>query len=91
VTAQYGPRQSGLARPQVPFTEDQDAVGELRSGGEDEALGEAVRPRTAGGIFTVSISAPARTVLERGRLVGEVTAGLDRPTDPGVHAPRSRW
>ena len=29
--------------------------------------------------------------LERGRLVGEVTAGLDRPTDPGVHAPRSRW
>jgi hypothetical protein len=31
--------------PQVPFTEDQDAVGELGSGGQDESFGEAVRSR----------------------------------------------
>jgi hypothetical protein len=33
--------------PHVPFPEDQDAVGELGSGGQDEAFGEAVRFRTA--------------------------------------------
>jgi hypothetical protein len=33
--------------PQVPFTEDQDAVGELGSGGQYESFGETVRPRTA--------------------------------------------
>ena len=47
--------------PQVPVTEDQDAVGEFGSGGQDESFGEAVRPRQRGGIFTVSIPAPART------------------------------
>jgi hypothetical protein len=31
----------------VPLAEDQDAVGELGSGGQDEAFGEAVRSRTA--------------------------------------------
>jgi hypothetical protein len=33
--------------PQVPLAEDQDAVGELGSGGQDESFGEAVRSRTA--------------------------------------------
>ena len=33
--------------PQVPLAEDQDAVGELGSGGQDEAFGEAVCSRTA--------------------------------------------
>ena len=31
----------------VPFSEDQDAVGELGPGGPDEAFGEAVRSQTA--------------------------------------------
>ena len=34
--------------PQVPLSEDQDAVGELGSGGQDEAFGVAVGSRTAG-------------------------------------------
>src|SRR4029453_7289954 len=33
--------------PQVAFAEDQDAVSELGSNGQDEAFGEAVRSRTA--------------------------------------------
>jgi hypothetical protein len=32
----------------VPFAEDQDAVGEFGSGGQDEAFGEAVRSRASG-------------------------------------------
>jgi hypothetical protein len=32
----------------VPLTEDQDAVGEFGSGGQDEAFGEAVRSRASG-------------------------------------------
>ncbi len=35
---------SGLT--QVPLTEDQHPVGDLGSDGQDEAFGEAVRPRT---------------------------------------------
>ena len=37
----------GKDGPQVSFAEDQDAVGEFGSGGEDEAFGEAVRSRAA--------------------------------------------
>ena len=33
---------------QMPFAEDQDAVGEFGSGGPDEAFGEAVRSRASG-------------------------------------------
>ena len=33
--------------PQVPFAEDQDAVGEFCSGGQNESFGEAVRSRTS--------------------------------------------
>jgi hypothetical protein len=39
---------SGEYAPQVPFTEDQDAVGELGSDGQHESFGEAVRPRLSG-------------------------------------------
>jgi hypothetical protein len=39
---------AGEEGSQVPFAEDQDAVGELGSGGQDEAFGEAVRPRLSG-------------------------------------------
>jgi hypothetical protein len=38
VLGQYG--------PQVPLTEDQDAVGEFGSGGQYESFGEAVCSRT---------------------------------------------
>jgi hypothetical protein len=37
----------GKYRPQVPLTEDQDAVGEFGSGREYESFGEAVRSRTS--------------------------------------------
>jgi hypothetical protein len=36
------PSQDG---PQVPFTKDQDAVGELGADGQNEAFGEAVQPQ----------------------------------------------
>jgi hypothetical protein len=32
---------------QMPFAEDQDAVGQFGSDGQHEAFGEAVRPRTS--------------------------------------------
>ena len=38
---------AGEDGPQVPLTEDQDAVGEFGSGGQDEAFGVAVRSRAA--------------------------------------------
>ena len=38
---------AGKEGPQMSFAEDQDAVGELGSGGEDEAFGEAVCSRTS--------------------------------------------
>src|SRR5262245_22751295 len=37
---------AGEHGPQVPFTEDQDAVGEFGSDGQDESFGKAVRART---------------------------------------------
>jgi hypothetical protein len=37
----------GKDGPKVSFAEDQEAVGELRSGGQDESFGEAVRSRTS--------------------------------------------
>ena len=37
---------SGEDGPQVPVPEDQDAVGDFGTDGQDEAFGEAVRPRT---------------------------------------------
>ena len=38
---------AGEHGPQVPFTEDQDAVGEFGSDGQDESFGEAVRSRAS--------------------------------------------
>jgi len=38
----------GKGGPQVPFAEDQDAVGEFSQDGQDESFGEAVRSRTSG-------------------------------------------
>ena len=52
----------GEDRPQVPLNKDQDSVGELGSGGPDEAFGEAVARGQRGGIFTVAIPAPVRTL-----------------------------
>src|SRR3954454_16591945 len=46
---------------QVPFAEDQDAVAEFGSGGQDEALAKQFARGHRGGIFTVSIPAPAST------------------------------
>jgi hypothetical protein len=49
--------------PQVPFTEDQDAVGEFGSGCQRESLGRAVRSRAARrslGIFTASMRRPGQ-------------------------------
>jgi hypothetical protein len=45
----------------MAFAEDQDAVGELRPGGADEAFGEAVRSRTSRWDLHGVDPAPART------------------------------
>jgi hypothetical protein len=45
VVVRAGPGEDG---PQVPFAEDQDAVGQLGSDGQDESFGEAVRSRLPG-------------------------------------------
>jgi IstB-like ATP binding protein len=46
---------------QVPFAEDQHAVGDLGPGGEDEPFSVGVRAGTSGGIFSAWIPALART------------------------------
>src|SRR3954463_9267958 len=51
----------GENSPQVAFAEDEEAVGELFSGSQDEAFGKQFARGHRGGIFTVSIPAPART------------------------------
>ena len=58
---------------QVPFAEDQDAVGEFGSGGQDEALGEAVRSRASRwNLHGVDPGAGQHGVERRGELVGSV-------------------
>src|SRR4051812_17697081 len=52
---------SGEDGPQMSLAEDQDAVGELGSGGQDNSLGEAVCSRTSRWILTVSMPEPAKT------------------------------
>src|SRR5918994_561913 len=44
--------------PQVPLAEDQNAVGEFGSDGQDEPFGEAVHTRTSRWNLDVSIPAP---------------------------------
>ena len=41
-------RISGEHAAQVPFSEDRHSVGDLGADGQDEAFGEAVRPRAPG-------------------------------------------
>jgi hypothetical protein len=38
----------GKNGPQVPLTEDKDAIGQFGPGGQHESFGEAVRSRLAG-------------------------------------------
>jgi hypothetical protein len=47
-------------RPQVPFTEDQHPVGDLRPGGEHEPFRVGVRARAPGGIFPAWMPVLAR-------------------------------
>jgi hypothetical protein len=61
VSGRCSGRRTGQDGSQVSFAEDQDAVGEFGSGGQDEAFGEQFALGHRGGIFTVSIPAPART------------------------------
>jgi hypothetical protein len=59
--------------PQVSFAEDQDAVGELGSIGQDEAFGEAVRSRRSRRDFHGVNPGPAQDGVERGgELAGRV-------------------
>src|SRR4026209_408291 len=58
---------------QVPFTEDQDAVGEFGSGGQDEAFGEAVRPRASRRDLTGVDPGAGQDGVERG---GEVAGAV---------------
>ena len=60
--------------PQVPFTEDQDAVGEFGSGGQDESFGEAVRSRTSRwNLHGVDACAVQDGIEGGGELAGAVT------------------
>src|SRR5919107_4435906 len=58
---------------QVPLAEDQDAVGEVGSGGPDEAFGEAVRPQPARrDLHRVDASAGQDGIEGGGELAGAV-------------------
>jgi hypothetical protein len=66
----------------VSFAEDQNGVGELGPGGEDEAFGEAVRARgQRGGMFAMSIPAPARTASNA--VVNWLARSRDEESDGG--------
>jgi hypothetical protein len=71
--------------PQVPFAEDQDAVGEFGSGGQDEAFGVAVRPGTSGwDLDGVDAAAGKDGVEGGGELAGAV--GDEEPEAGGAVA-----
>src|SRR5512133_546238 len=59
---------------QVPFAEDQDAVGEFGSGGQDEAFGEAVRSRASGRDLDCVDPGAGEDGVERGREVAGAVA-----------------
>ena len=64
---------AGEDASQVPFAEDQDAVGELGSGGPDESFGKAVRPWTSRrDLHGVDPGAGQGGVERRGELAGAV-------------------
>ena len=67
---------------QVPYAEDQDAVGEFGSGGQDEALGEAVRSRTSRRNLHDIYAGAGQGCVERG---GEL-AGAVADEEPEVAA-----
>jgi hypothetical protein len=58
----------GKDGPQVSLAKDQDAVGELGSGGQDESFGEAVRSQTSRWDLYVRID--DYSLLSRGEAVG---------------------
>src|SRR3977135_811653 len=59
--------------PQVSLAEDQNAVGELGSGGQDESVGESVRSRAPRGhVDRVDACAGENGVERRGELAGAV-------------------
>ena len=63
----------GKGGPQVPFANDQDAVGEFGSDGQDEAFGEAVRSRASGWDLDGVDPGAGEGGVERGReLAGAV-------------------
>ena len=82
---------AGEDGPQLPLTEDQDAVGELGSGGPDEAFGVAVRPRAAWrDLYGVDSGAGKDGVEGCGELAGAVA---DEEVEAGgvvVEVDRSR-
>jgi hypothetical protein len=65
----------------VPLSEDQHQVGEFGSDGQDEALGEAVRPRAAGWDLDYLDARVRQHRVERRReLPGPIT---DEEPEPG--------
>src|SRR5215217_5122964 len=63
----------GKDGPQVVFAEDEDAVGEFGSGGQDESFGEAVGSRTARwDLHCVDAGAGQDRVKGGGELAGAV-------------------
>jgi hypothetical protein len=59
--------------PQVPLTEDQNAVGELGSDGQYESFSETVRPRTARrNLHDVDVRAGQDSIERGGELAGAV-------------------
>jgi hypothetical protein len=69
--------------PRVSLPEDQDAVGELGSGGQHESFGEAVRPRTPRwNLHGVDPRAGQGGIERRGELAGAVAD--EEPEGGGV-------
>ena len=65
---------AGKEGPQMSFAEDQDAVGELGFGGEDEAFGEAVCSRTLRwDLHGIYAGAGQDCIERRGELAGAAT------------------
>ena len=70
--------------PQVSFAEDQDAVGEFGSGGQDEAFGVAVRPGTSWWTVPDLVDNPGRRLP---LIAAEASRGDTPELHPGVQGP----
>jgi hypothetical protein len=77
----------GKRTAQVSLPEDQHAVGHFGADGQHEALGEAVRPRTAGGILTTSMPA-SFSPRPRGKDGGPIQAAGWTVTETGGYPGR---